>query len=249
MSARAAGGGFGVAEHDADLLADLVDEDEAGARLRDGSGELAQRLGHEAGLQAHVRVAHLAVELGLGDEGGDGVDDEHVDGAGADQSFDDLEGLLAVVGLRDEEVVDVDAELFGVAGIEGVLGVDEGGEAAGLLGLGDDLQGDGGLAGGLRAEDLDDAAAGNAADAEGGVEGDGAGGDDGDRDDGLFGAEAHDGALAKLLFELRKGCFYCLVAVICHGVDLLVPGWVRADSSSLRGKEKANSAKVVEDGG
>ena len=35
-----------------------------------------------------------------------------------------------VVGLGDEEVVDVDAELFGVAGVEGVLGVDEGGQAA-----------------------------------------------------------------------------------------------------------------------
>ena len=70
----AAGGGLGVAEHDADLLADLVDEDEAGARFGDGAGELAQGLGHQAGLQAHVGVAHFAVQLGLGDEGGDGVD-------------------------------------------------------------------------------------------------------------------------------------------------------------------------------
>ncbi len=106
-----------------------------GARLGDGSGELAQGLGHQAGLQAHVRVAHFAVELGLGDEGGDGVDDEDVDGAGADEGFDDLEGLLAVVGLRDEEVVDVDAKLLGVGGIERVLGVDEGGETAASSGL------------------------------------------------------------------------------------------------------------------
>ena len=40
---------------------------------------------HQPRLQAHVRVAHLAVELGLGDEGGDGVDDQHVDRAGAHQ--------------------------------------------------------------------------------------------------------------------------------------------------------------------
>src|SRR5208283_1239282 len=46
----AAGGGLGVSEHDADLLADLVNKDEAGARLGDGSGELAQGLAHEAGL-------------------------------------------------------------------------------------------------------------------------------------------------------------------------------------------------------
>src|SRR5262249_50025941 len=35
------GGGFGIAEHDADLLANLVDEDEAGARLGNDAGELA----------------------------------------------------------------------------------------------------------------------------------------------------------------------------------------------------------------
>jgi hypothetical protein len=33
----------------------------------DDAGELAQRLAHEAGLQADVAVAHLALDLGLGD--------------------------------------------------------------------------------------------------------------------------------------------------------------------------------------
>jgi len=107
-----------------------------------------------------VGVAHLTVQLGLGHESGDGVDHQHIDGAGADEGLDDLQRLLAVVGLGDEEVVDVDAEFFGVGGIERVLGVDEGGETAGLLRLGDDLQSDGGLAGGLRAKDLNDAPAG-----------------------------------------------------------------------------------------
>jgi hypothetical protein len=52
-----------------------------------------------------------------------------------------------------------------------VLRVDEGGEPACLLGLGDDVQAEGRLAAGLRAEDLDDAAAGDPTDAEGQVEG------------------------------------------------------------------------------
>ncbi len=55
-------------------------------------------------------VAHLALELGLGDEGRDGVDDDDVDGAAADEDLGDLQGLLAVVGLGDEEVVDVDPD-------------------------------------------------------------------------------------------------------------------------------------------
>ena len=84
-----------------------------------------------------------------------------------------------------------------------------------FLGLGDDLQCNGGLAGRFRAEDFGDAAARHAADAERGVEGDGAGRDDGDGDDGLFAAEAHDGTLAELLFNLRKRQIYGALTIIC----------------------------------
>src|SRR5262249_19858727 len=44
----AARGGLRVAEHDADLHADLIDEDDHRVRLGDGPGELAQRMAHEA---------------------------------------------------------------------------------------------------------------------------------------------------------------------------------------------------------
>ena len=47
-----------------------------------------------------------------------------------------------------------------------MLGVDVGADAAVALGLGHDVHGEGGLAGGLGTEDLDDAAAGQAPDAE-----------------------------------------------------------------------------------
>ena len=127
--------------------------------LRDGAGQLAQRLGHQAGLQADVGVAHLALDLGPGHQRGDRVDDDDVDRAAAHERFGDLQRLLAGVGLGDEQVVDVDAQRLGVVGIEGVLGVDEGGDAARLLGFGDDVQGQGRLAGRFRAVDLDDAAA------------------------------------------------------------------------------------------
>ncbi len=118
------------------------------------------------------------------------------------------------VGLRNQQVVDVDAEFLGVAGIERVLGVDKGGQAARRLRLGDDLQGDGGLAGGLGAEDLGDAAAGNAAHAESRVEADGAGGDDGDGQQRLVRPEPDDRPFSKLFFDLCKGKFYGFGAVI-----------------------------------
>ena len=70
-------------------------------------------------------VAHLAFQLGARHERGDRVDDDHVDRTGPHEHLDDLQRLLAAVGLRDEEIVDVDAELLGVFGIERVLGVDK----------------------------------------------------------------------------------------------------------------------------
>ncbi|MPM55051.1 hypothetical protein SDC9_101836 [bioreactor metagenome] len=50
----ATGGGLGVAEHHADLLAQLVDEDRRGASAAEGTGHLAERLAHQPGLQADV---------------------------------------------------------------------------------------------------------------------------------------------------------------------------------------------------
>ena len=139
-------------------------------RARDRRGELAQRLAHQARLQAGLHVAHLALDLGARRQRRDRIDHEHVDRARAHQRVGDLQRLLAGVGLRDQEIVEVDAELAGIDRIERVLGVDEGADAAALLRLGDRVQGERGLAGGFRAVDFDDAPPRQAADAERDVE-------------------------------------------------------------------------------
>src|SRR5690606_27957269 len=87
--------GFGVAEHDADLHADLVDEDDHAVGALDRRRQLAQRLAHEAGLQAGQRIAHVAFDFGLGHERRDRVDDDEVDRTGAHQGIGDFKGLLA----------------------------------------------------------------------------------------------------------------------------------------------------------
>ena len=87
--------------------------------------------------------------------------------------------------------------------IESVLGIHERRQTPGFLRLGNDLQCNGGLAGRLWTEDFDHPAARHAAHPQRRVKGDGSGRDDGNRDDGLFAAEAHDGTLAELLFNLR----------------------------------------------
>src|SRR5687768_6582664 len=65
----AAGRRLGVAEHHADLHADLVDEDYDAVQALDVAGELPQRLRHQAGVQADLQLAHLALDLGLRREG------------------------------------------------------------------------------------------------------------------------------------------------------------------------------------
>src|SRR2546422_6116031 len=191
LQRAAAGRRFGIPEHDADLLAQLVDEDEARLRLRDRAGELAERLRHEARLQTHLRVAHFAFDFRLRHEGRDRVDDDHIDAVRSNEDLDDLQRLFAVVGLRDEQIVDVDAQFLCVRRIERVLRVDERRHAAEFLSLRDDLQRERRFPRRLRSEDFDDAAARHTANAEREVDADSAGRNGVDRLDGAFLTEAH----------------------------------------------------------
>ena len=77
---------------------------------------------------------------------------------------------LAGVRLGNEHGVNVYADGGRVNGIERVLGVHKGDFAAALLCLRQNVQGKRRLTGGFRTVDLDDTAAGQAADAEGGVQ-------------------------------------------------------------------------------
>src|SRR5207244_10000336 len=88
----------------------------------------------------------------------------------------------------------------GVGRVEGMLDVDERGDAAAPLGLGDDVLADRRLARRLRAEDLGDPAAWDAADAEGQIERDRAGRDHVDRLD-RGRSELHDRAGPELLLD------------------------------------------------
>ena len=106
------------------------------------------------------------------------------------------------------------------AGVHRVLGVDERADAAAALRLRDHVVDERRLARGLRAEDLDDAAARQAADPQGDVEGEGPGGDGRNGHLGLV-AHLHDRALAVLPLDLAQrgveGVFACGVG---QGVNL-----------------------------
>ena len=114
--------------------------------------------------------------------------------------------LFAAAGLAHQERFQLDAQLLGPARIQGVFGVDEGGDAALALGLGHDVQGERRLAAGFRSEDLHDAAAGNALAAQGQIQRETTGRNAGDHAD-VIGAEGHDGPFAELFFDLGDGRF------------------------------------------
>ena len=178
----AAGRGFGIAEHHADFFAQLVRENAGGLGLGENGGELAQRLAHQPRLHAHRGHAHLAFEFGFRHERGDGINHDDVERVRAGERFANGQRFFAAVGLRDEQVVEVHAEFFGVSRIERVFGVNERRQAAGLLRVGDDVQHQRGFAGRFRAENFHDAPARHAADAERQVHRQRAGGDDIDFD-------------------------------------------------------------------
>ena len=62
--------------------------------------------------------------------------------------------VAAEVGLDDGVVL---GQLLGPAWVEGMFGVDEGCDAAGLLSLGNHMEGEGRFAGRFRSKNLDDA--------------------------------------------------------------------------------------------
>ena len=119
-----------AAEADPDLLADLVREQADGLGAVEVAGELPQRLRHQPRLQADLDLAHLALELDPRRQRRDRVDGDEVDRSRAGQDVDDLERLLAVVGLGDQQLVGVDADPARVDGVDRVLGVDERADAA-----------------------------------------------------------------------------------------------------------------------
>ena len=102
-----------------------------------------------------------------------------------------------------------------------MLGVDEGGGAAPMLRLGDNVQGQRRLARGLRAVDLGDAAARDAANAQRHIERERPRRDNRDLVDYSALAQAHDGALAELAVYGRDGQVEGLLAIalryFCHG--------------------------------
>ena len=144
-----------------------------------------------------------------------------IDRAAAYEHVGDLKGLLACVGLADEDLFGVDAQTRCVAGVEGVLGIDERCDPAECLRLGEYLESERGLAGGLGSVDLDDPSPRDAPDAECGVEGERSRGYRRNRNHLLI-AQTHERALAELAVDRLTSDVDDLDFVGIHGHALLM---------------------------
>ena len=166
-------------------------------------------------MQAHKAVAHLTLDLRPGHQRRHGVHHDHVDGAGADQGLGDLQRLLAGVRLGDQHILHVNAQRLGIGGVQSVLRVHKGYLAAHFLGLGQHVQCQRGLTGGLRSVDLHNTAPGQAADTQRQIQRQGAGGD-GLHVHRALRAVAHDRPLAVHLLDLLHGRLQRLLFVGYH---------------------------------
>ena len=101
-------------------------------------------------LHAHRGHAHFAFEFRLRHERGDGINDDDIERVRAGERFANGQRLFAGIRLRDEQVIQIHAEFFGVAGIKRVFRVNERREAAGFLRIGDDVEHQRGFAGRFR---------------------------------------------------------------------------------------------------
>jgi len=117
-----------------------------------------------------MRIAHLAFDFRARHQRCDRIDHQNVNRVRAHQRIDDFERLFAGIGLRDDQLVDIDAQFFGIDRVQCVFGINEGRGAAHLLRFGDDMQRQRGLARAFRTVNLDHAAFGQAAHAQRDVE-------------------------------------------------------------------------------
>ena len=148
-------------------------------------------------------IAHFALYFGARHHGRHRVNDNGVDGARAHQRLANFQRLFAGVWLRDKQRVNIHPKGLGVHRVQRVLYVNEGHLAAALLRLGNAVKGQRRLARRFRPVNFHHTAAGQAADAKGQIERERAGGDCVHLHGDVL-PQLHNGALAKLLFNLAQ---------------------------------------------
>ena len=85
-------------------------------------------------------IAHVTFNFGAWRKCRYRVDNHNIDSARTHHHVADFEGLFARIGLGDQQIFGIYAEIFSVDRVKRVLRIDKGAGAAHLLSLGDNLQ-------------------------------------------------------------------------------------------------------------
>ena len=151
-----------------------------------------------------MRIAHVALYLGLWHERRYRIDNNYIDRAASDKRFRYFKRLLARIGLRHKQLVHVYSQIARIYGIKRVLRIDECRSAAALLGFCNDMERNRRFTGGLGAVYLDNSAARNSADTERVIKLQASRGYDRNAVLKRGIAELHYSALSKLLLNLSQ---------------------------------------------
>ena len=170
-------------------------------------------------MDTHAAVAHVAFQLGFGRQSRDRVDDNKVHRAGPDKRINDFQRLLAGVGLRNQQLIQINAQLLGVYWVERMLRIDKGANAAFFLFLGHSMQRQCRLTRTFRAVDFNDPAFGQAADPKRDIQPKRAGRGRLDLGDRVVFAQFHNRAFAELTFDLGQSRIQCFLFVGCFFVS------------------------------
>ena len=167
-------------------------------------GQFSQSLGHQPCLKSHMRISHISLDFCSWDQCRHRVHDNNIYGTGTNHSLCDLQRLLAVVRLRDVQIVDIHTDVLCISRIQGMFRIDKSGNAASLLYLCHHMKGHGSLTAGFRSVDFYDPSLWNTSHSQRNIQAQGTG---------RYGfyihvcgrvSQLHDRAFAKLFFNLPE---------------------------------------------
>ena len=161
-------------------------------------------MAHQTRLHADTAVAHLALKLRFGRQGRNRVDNDHVYRPGPHKRVRNLKRLLARIGLRDQQLVNVYAKFFSILRVKRMLRINKGTDATGFLLFCNAVQCQRGLTGRLWPINFDDTPHWQAANAKRDIKAKRASRARPNILDCPFGAQLHDRPFAELTFDLGQ---------------------------------------------
>ena len=97
-----------------------------------------------------MRIAHFTFQLSPRDKSGHRINHQNINRARTHQCIGDLERLLARIGLGNQEIININAQLFGIGRIQRMLGINNRTGAPGLLRFSNNMQSQCGFTGTFR---------------------------------------------------------------------------------------------------